>query len=642
MMFETSENPDNTHRQNTASVSDLSTELEYLNIALNGARAGYWSYDFLENKFSFSQSARERLTEGELSKVDKAGLWAIINKEDHPAIMAQWQSAINNREPLDLTYRVTSEQDGEMWQRSIGTIEYTAEGLPQRAIAFVSDITADVKKQNDLVAAQTSSQAKSDYLARMSHEIKTPLNAIIGMSDVLLSQSDISADMQDTVKLIDGAAMQLNHLLDRMLDHSKLLADKITLNEDYVSLSTIIENICQIWKVQCKNKNISLKLSIKDNLPDSLFMDEMRIRQCLNNIISNAVKFTSEGHIHVMAARVSDEMGDRICIAVKDDGIGMNEAQLERILNPFEQADSTISREYGGTGLGLSITKDLIDIMDGSLRIQSEPQKGSLFAIFLPLKTQAQTQETDPLPQQPVAASAMHERVASDVSDQDVSGQVDMKTDVKADVKMADGTDNDPDSVSEGASPPNLALEGFQGLSVLCVEDNLINQKVVHKMLKSGVKDLVFADNGVMALARLKERHFDVILMDIHMPIMDGIETTIAIRNSEKTWANIVIIALTADPDYQISRICRNLGMNGTIAKPVRRQAILDAINEAMPNILKPYGQKVELFLSEDAAEDERSSRPQTSETQAPLADLLDDSSEGYAQGTAPVKSAAS
>lgn len=245
--------------------------------------------------------------------------------------------------------------------------------------------------------------------------------------------------------------------------------------------------------------------------------------------MSNAIKFTSNGVIDV----ILNIHNNKLVLAVKDTGIGMTQEQQNRIFDAFTQADHTISSRFGGTGLGMSITKKITEMMNGTIQVQSETGKGSVFVISLPLEL---------------------------VSTEEEVSLVDHILDVETETETF----------------------SYKNLNILVADDNKTNQIVVQSLLESRVGKIYFADNGQEVLDQLKIQDVDLVLMDIHMPVMDGIEATLAIRNSQEEWKDITVIALTADPQYQQLRLCKNIGMDGTIGKPVKLSSILEAIDQTM------------------------------------------------------------
>lgn len=541
-------------------VSEDRRQISLLEIAMDAADAGFWSVNFETGKYTYSDSVMRRLNAAEIEKMQNTGLQSIVHKDDIVKMTEAWKNILAGKTDFDMTYRVVTEKDGVMWQRSVGQLEKGSDGRSVGATAFVKNITDDVKKQSDLLVAKESSKAKSEFLARMSHEIRTPLNAIIGMSDSL-KEEDLPEDIMEVIEDIEQAAEGLHQLLSRTLDHAKLISDKMQIDLNNENIREVISTSTKLWNPQCSASGIALRTHFDSNLPEQILLDGFRLQQCLNNLLSNAVKFTESGRIDVIVKIAAVKGRDSLIIAVKDTGIGMTAEQSKSIFDEFTQADNSISRTYGGTGLGMSITKQLTELMGGEVRVKSESGVGSTFALVLPVL------ESD-----------------DDLKFTDVSKVQHVPTTLDTPDKSAPIT---PETV-EPKKP-------FEGLSVLCVEDNPVNQKVVKRLIGKRVANLTFANNGREALDILGAMHVDVVLMDIHMPVMDGIEATLEIRGSKEPWANVVIIALTADPDYQQKRICKNIGMDDTIAKPVKREDILKAFDRTLGTIAAEFAQPVKL-----------------------------------------------
>lgn len=537
-------------------ISDDVRQRRLLEMAMEAGNAGYWSLNYLTGKYTYSRSLLNRLTDAERAKIQEHGLFSIIHRDDMTEIVRSWQEIMNGERPFDIKYRVVLENEGTIWQQSLGQLEHSADGSLVGVTAFNRDITKEVAQQQDLKEAERVSNAKSEFLARMSHEIRTPLNAIIGLSDSL-HEEELSEEVRDVVKDIEEAAEGLHELLTKTLDHAKLLSSKVELSPIKEDPRNIINACAKLWRPQCTNKNLQFNIHIAPNTPGLMLLDGFRIQQCLNNLLSNAIKFTDKGSINLHLKPVDIQGKEHVVFAVTDTGIGMSESQTNDIFAPFTQADDSISRKYGGTGLGTSIAKQLTELMGGSLRVKSVQGKGSTFALILPnLETREKPQSIRPEAVKPDENRAPENRLIEMTSAMNIA---------------------DP----EGRVPPPSA---FAGLSVLCVEDNAVNQRVVKRLIGKKVTALHFADNGREAIDALQREDVDVVLMDIHMPVMNGIEATMEIRESGKPWANVAIIALTADPDYQQKDICRQIGMNGTIAKPVKRQDIIDAFDQVLKN----------------------------------------------------------
>ncbi len=582
-------------------IKDISEHKRYtrlIDVSMQAANAGFWSVNMSTGKFTYSNSVLNRLTDEEIKKIHTLGVWEIIHPDDRKKIMTQWQAVCQKGQSFDFKYRAVTQASGVMWQHSIGQIERGPDGNVVGVTAYVMDITREIENHAQLIQEQETSKAKSDFLARMSHEIRTPLNAIIGMSDSL-SDENLTPDVRAVIDDIEDAAEGLNNLLSRTLDHAKLMSKKMQVDLEEIDPKSILQTCQRLWRPQITVKGLDFKVAIDPNLPKTLYLDEFRIQQCLNNMLSNAVKFTSAGSISLIMKIANFKGQERLVMAVKDDGIGMSPDETARIFDDFMQADESISRQFGGTGLGMSITKQLSELMGGVVRVKSEKGVGTTIMLILPVNRQnidAQNQ-TESRPDVLVRSyeTAMQDTKVQDTKAQDVKASNHHQPVIETPAALG------PASVSETA-PSNVAPQissnpsrPFEGLNVLCVEDNPVNQKVVNRLIGKRVKQIHFANNGREALNLLNTAPVDVVLMDIHMPIMDGIETTMEIRRSNSAYANVIIIALTADPDYQQKRICKNIGMDDTIGKPVRREDILEAFDRNFGHLSQNFGQKVTL-----------------------------------------------
>lgn len=368
--------------------------------------------------------------------------------------------------------------------------------------------------------AEAGTRAKSSFLANMSHEIRTPMNGILGMLS-LLADRDMAPRERDYLETARESANHLLGLLNDILDISKLEEGKIELQLTPHHLPQLLEDIRALLQSSCNEKGITLTLTIADDTPEWLMIDPLRVRQILFNLLSNAIKFTHQGevNIHIDSTRLEQEHYS-IRVAIQDTGIGMSAYQLQNLFQRFAQADVSITRQYGGSGLGLEISRNLARLMGGDISVASQEGKGSQFTYIWP--AQATTPSIVCLPAKP----ADQERYR-----------------------------------------------------ILLVDDNATNRKVIGAMLDSVGHQVTLAVQGAEALEKLADADFDLVLMDVQMPIMDGLAATTHIRTSQHPWATIPIIALTADAMPESKQYYLSHGMNGYITKPINKETLLNEIN---------------------------------------------------------------
>jgi signal transduction histidine kinase/CheY-like chemotaxis protein/HPt (histidine-containing phosphotransfer) domain-containing protein len=384
--------------------------------------------------------------------------------------------------------------------------------------------------------AEAANQAKSTFLATMSHEIRTPMNGVLGMVEVL-EQQGLNEAQQRTVSIIRDSGKALLHIIDDILDFSKIEAGRLELEAVPFSLSSLVTTILEAFRPQVITKGLTLDAEIDADSQDALIGDPARVRQILVNLLSNAIKFTERGRIrvHVNTAALG-EGNTRVALAVADTGIGLNAEQLGRLFQPFEQADSSITREFGGTGLGLSIVRRLAQIMGGDVAVESSPGAGSTFTVTLTLH----------------AAPA------------DSPLKLLLKPVARTPVKVA--------ARSEGPR-------------VLVVDDHPVNREVLVLQLKLLGITADSAASGADALAAWARTSYAAILVDIHMPGMDGHELTRQLRASEanRNGVRTPIIAVTADVMKAQEEHCLAAGMDAYLVKPVRIERLRATLERWLP-----------------------------------------------------------
>ena len=527
--------------QNSESEDSKTTDI--LEKALQIGSIGYLYHNKETGDFRVKgEYIKSMFTPDELELMEAEGIWRLIEEEDQKSLIKNWRKSVKTNQPFEQTVRLNSKSNGLCW--------FKVHAMPNREgfICFFEDVTELVNYQQELIhakeAAEKALQSKNMLLGRLSHEIRTPMNAVIGIADALMYY-DVDPALNPKLELIQSSADNILRILDRTLSHAKLDAQKLTLDNQNADPGQVVEKVCNLWKHQAKKNGTTIYCVIDKSVPEEIFFDKFRYEQCLNNLLSNAVKFTENGIIKVVLTVVDAETNPKLVMAIKDTGIGMSKEQQNRIFEAFEQADSTISSRFGGTGLGMNITKRLIELMGGSISVRSELGKGTIFAVSLPIDAQADTGTLD--------IEAPSEEPVQDAIDQT-------------------GT---PPAPAGGDGP-------YSNLKILVADDNPTNHVVIKSLLDHLVLDIFTAMNGREVLDILDVEDIDIILMDIHMPVMDGIEATLAIRSSDKHWSDVRIIALTADPQYQQKRLCMNIGMDDALGKPVKMAEILEAFDQVM------------------------------------------------------------
>ncbi len=401
-----------------------------------------------------------------------------------------------------------------------------------RMVAISADISALRQKEKELevakAKAEAANQAKSDFLANISHEIRTPLNGILGMAQVLAA-ADLDPQQKEQVEAILESGKSLMSIVNDVLDLSKIEAGRLEIAPVDHDLGHMLRRLQKLWGARADEKGIKLIVAADASLPPRLKLDPVRVRQCISNLISNAIKFTDRGLVTVIAS--IDETKDgavTTSVRVEDSGIGMNEETLAKLFQPFTQADASTTRRFGGTGLGLSITRKLANLMGGDVTVESVPHRGSVFT----LKFKAEIAQT-------------------------YTGALDPST---------------------GRSGGAERMMNAQGVAVLIVDDHPLNRTVARLFLEPHGFKITEAENGRDALAALKSQAFDLVLLDVHMPVMDGPETIRHIRDADEDWANVPVIALTADAMSGDREKLLGAGMTGYVSKPIDQRELIAEI----------------------------------------------------------------
>ena len=461
--------------------------------------------------------------------------------------------------PYDQIVRYRHRDGSSVWVRCRGLAVRNERGEPIRLLGCHTDVTALKRAEEDLRrqaaelrdardAAERANRAKGTFLANVSHEIRTPLNAVIGTAE-LLQDTGLTQVQHDHLDAIRESAEALLDIINDILDFSKIEADKLQSERRAFRLRERLENLVKSLAPRVHGKPVAMRSDVAGDAPDALLGDARLLRQVLANLLSNAIKFTEQGEI-ALRVRVQELAGDAVTLRfeVADTGIGIPPDKQRVIFEEFVQADASTTRRYGGTGLGLAIASRLVDALGGAIGLESEPGTGSTFHFTARFGLDVAAPAEAPRPAEP-------------------------------DVEL----------------PP---------LHVLLVEDSVANQRVGAGMLRKLRHTVRIVTNGAAAVEACAAERFDVILMDLQMPRMDGYEATRAIRRREhdEGAAKTPIVALTARASSGNEELCRAVGFDGYLAKPYRSRELLDAIAAVVP-------------AAEPAARREATSAPPPAET---------------------------
>lgn len=649
-----------------------------VNMATESAGISSWELDLVARRYLWIENPIEALADAIADNLDIDTLEEQVLPEDRSLFRKVVAAAlVNNTDRISLRYRARNAHGAIVHVQNFGRIILDEKGAPSRLLGVSWDVTKEVvasellRQQTE--AAQAASRAKSHFLANVSHEIRTPMNGIIGMTGLLI-ETPLDRTQRDYAETIRSSADSLLTVINDILDFSKIEAGKLELESIELDLRANVEDVGSAMAFQAATKGLELIVNVEPQILGRVLGDPQRLRQCLVNLVSNAIKFTEAGEIVIEVRSQQGANGDPLTyFEVRDTGIGIGEKTLETLFQPFVQADSSTTRHFGGTGLGLSIVRRLVELMGGDIGVASEVGIGSRFFFTVPLKpAEAIAPERripgdaggrilivdDNVTNQRVLSSqlahagyavttvgsgsaALHELRHATASDHPFDMVItDFQMPDMDGAMLGERIISMPDltntrlvmltSLDRHGDTPRLAALGFAAYltkpvrvremldaiarvmsggprqwqmdtqpmitlnmltqsaaqqrfrgHVLLVEDNFVNQKVAVRFLERLGCTVEVAGHGAEGVAACQQRHFDIVLMDLQMPVMDGMTATRKIREWETT-GHIPIIALTANAMTGDRELCEAAGMDGYLTKPIEV--------ERLRSILAKYG----------------------------------------------------
>ena len=501
-------------------------------MAQKAADAGTWHLDLDSGQIDWSPgSARLHGIETDQDYRLDAQTWlTLIDRTDGERALQMAAAAAQTGETFTLEFRVPTPEGGVRWINGVGRGVLEPDGRARRMMGLNIDVTAGKTAEAALIAAKAAadaarleaeraSAAKSEFLATMSHEIRTPLNGVIGYADLLLDEADLGPAARRHADRIRSAGAALLTVVNDVLDFSKVEAGQIEIVPRPFALEALIDNAVSIVRPSAERKGLALSIACGPDLPSWIEGDEDRLRQILLNLLNNAVKFTPEGRIDLTVEAGQGGVGT-LCFTVRDTGIGIPADKCDRLFRRFSQVDGSISREYGGTGLGLAISKSLVELMGGTIGVASAPGRGSTFRFAVPL---------------PAATPAAR------------------------------------------CEPPAAAIRAT-GRRLLLAEDVPLNQELARTILEGAGHAVDVVGDGVAAVAAVQARAYDLVLMDVQMPVMDGLTATRRIRALGGSAGRLPIVAMTANVLPQQVAELRAAGLDDHVGKPFRAETLRAAV----------------------------------------------------------------
>jgi PAS domain S-box-containing protein len=503
---------------------------EHFEIATTAAEVGTWSLDLESQTLEWSDLHKKMWGYDEHRTDLVYEDWhKVILASDKEVAFAALAKALETKTPYEISYRIKREDNEDVrWMRASGKYLYNDAGEAVTLSGISMDITEQKRIEKELIDskefAENAAKSKQQFLSNMSHEIRTPLNSILGFANVLM-KTELSDKQNDFVDAIKTSGNSLHLLINDILDLAKVDAGKMTFEKQPFEMHKKIKSVLHSFDLKIKEKNIQLVSEYDTQIPNMVVGDSLRLNQIILNLMSNAIKFTHKGKI-LLSVKLQSEKEEDVLIefTINDTGIGIAADKLNSIFNLFEQAEINTANSYGGTGLGLAIVKQLVEAQGGSISVNSKIGEGSTFNFVLPFGKKS-TQK---------------------IEDVEI---------IKFDTEI-------------------------KNLRILVAEDVALNQLLIKIILDDFGFQSEVVDNGKIAIEKLQTNTYDIILMDLQMPEMNGFEATEYIRKTMKN--NIPIIALTADVTTVDVAKCKAFGMNDYVSKPIDENQLYSKIIEVI------------------------------------------------------------
>ncbi len=514
---------------------------ERFELAERAASFGIWEWDPKSGLFSLSEATSAMVGFGpQACRVTSEELYANVHPDDQALARDAREQAFTHGGCYETEFRRVLPGGSVRWYRNRGWVELEG-GVPKRVVGAVIDISQQkellLRLERAKEAAEAAAEIKSQFLANMSHEIRTPMNAVMGMTSLLLDL-DLTPEALDYVSTIRTSSDSLLAIINDILDFSKIESGKFELEHIPFALGECLEQAVELLAPKAAEKQLDLSIDIDADLAEWIYGDVTRLRQIVVNLVGNAVKFTSKGEVVVRAgkSRASDGR-EEVHVSVCDTGIGIEPAKRHRLFQLFSQVDSSTTRKFGGTGLGLAISKRLTELMGGRMWVESEPGAGSTFQFTFPYEP-APVQNTASMPE--MNWTGKEAGRARKTIDSDFARRVPLR--------------------------------------ILVAEDNAINQKVVVRLLERWGYRPDVVGNGLEVLDAVRRSAYDIVLLDVQMPEMDGLE---AARRICSEWApdkRPMLTALTAGAMKEDRERCLAAGMDDYLTKPLNVRGLQSAL----------------------------------------------------------------